>query len=147
MGSFVRDDTVFEVQHQRNARFRKGHALDEMVQIHREFGLFSGGYSLRQASQILNIAPKESAEKARVHAFLDRLRDYPSDRDGVNGHDRILQAYKENLESANPLPVHHTYHRSADDRRVLVTQGRPVIYEDQDYVVISLPTIPARGGS
>jgi hypothetical protein len=82
-----------------------------------------------------------------MYAFLDGLRGYPSDRDGVNGHDRILQAYKENLESATPLPVHHTYHRSADDRRVLVTQGRPVIYEDQDYVVISLPTIPARAGS
>jgi hypothetical protein len=140
MGNLVKDDTVFEIQHQRNSRFRKGQPLDEMVQIHREFGLFSGRYSLRQVSQILNIAPRDPAEKGRVNAFLDRLKDYSSDRDGLSGHDRILQAYRENLESPTPLSVYHAYHASTEDGRVLVSVGRPIVYEDQDYLVISLPT-------
>src|SRR5215831_15227865 len=142
MGGLVKDDTVFDIQHQRNSRFRKGQPLQEMVQIHREFGLFSGRYSLKQATQILNIVPHESDERARVYAFLDGLREYASDLDGVSGHDRILQAYRENLESKAPLPVYHAYHRSADDRRVLVSVSQPIVYEDQDYLVISLPTIP-----
>jgi hypothetical protein len=143
MGDFVKDDTVAEIQYQRNSRFRSGEPLQEMVEIHKEFGLFSGKYSLRQASQILNIVPRDPAERRRVSMFLDKLKEYASDIDGISGHDRILKAYRENLESDTPLPVYHTYHRYADDRRVSVTRGRPIVYEDQEYLVISLPTRPA----
>jgi len=143
MGSYVKDETVAEIQHQRNSRFRSGQPLQEMVQIHKEFGLFSGRYSLKQASQILNIVPSDFDERRRMYIFLDQLKDYDSDLDGVSGHDRIVKAYRENLESDTPLPVYHTYHRYADDRRVLVTRDRPIVYENQEYLVISLPTTPA----
>jgi hypothetical protein len=143
MGAYVKDETVAEMQHQRNRRFRSGQALQEIVQIHKEFGLFSGRYSLRQASQILNIVPSDLDERRRMYIFLDKLKDYASDLDGVSGHDRIVKAYRENLESDTPFPIHHTYHRYADDRRVLVTRGRPIVYESQEYLVISLPTSPA----
>ena len=61
----------------------------------------------------------------------------------MSGHDRIVKAYQENLESAAPLPVHTTTHRLADDRRILVTRGNPIIYETQEYLTISIPTKPA----
>jgi hypothetical protein len=143
MGDFVKDGTVADIQHQRNKRFRSGQPLQEMVQIHREFGLFSGKYSLRQATLILNIVPTDPDERSRVFIFLDKLKEYASDIDGMSGHDRILKAYRDNLESETPFPVHHAYHRYTDDRRVTVTRSRPIVYEDQEYLVISLPTRPA----
>lgn len=147
MGDYIKDDTVAEIQHQRNSRFRSGQPLQEMVQIHKEFGLYSGKYSLKQASQILNIVPGDFDERRRMFIFLDKLKDYASDLDGVNGHDRILKAYRENLESDAPLPVHHTYHRYADNKRVTVTRSRPIVYENLEYLVISLPTTPATKSS
>ena len=142
MGGFVKDSTVHEIQYQRNSRFRIGQPLREMVQIHKAFGLYSGKYSLAQASQILNIVPSDPQERSRVSAFLDKLKGYASDIDGMNGHDRILKAYRDNLESASPLPIHHAYHLYAKDKRVLVTRAKPIVYENQEYLVISLPTIP-----
>ena len=76
--------------------------------------------------------------------FLEALKNYVSDRDGVSGHDRIVQAYQENLESEMPLPVHTTTHKLADDRRILVDpESYPIIYEEHKYVMISIPTKPA----
>jgi hypothetical protein len=147
MGDFVKDDTVNEIQHQRNSRFRSGQPLQEMVQIHKEFGLFSGKYSLKQASMILNIVPSDLDERSRMFIFLDKLKEYASDIEGMSGHDRILKAYREDLESDTPLPVYHTYHRYADNRGVSVTRGRPIVYESQEYLVISLPTRPATKSS
>jgi len=118
-----------------------------MVQIHKEFGLFSGKYSLKQASMILNIVPSDLDERSRMFIFLDKLKEYASDIEGMSGHDRILKAYREDLESDTPLPVYHTYHRYADNRGVSVTRGRPIVYESQEYLVISLPTRPATKSS
>src|SRR5260370_26298634 len=102
MGGYVMDDTVHEIQHQRNSRFRSGYRLQEMVQIHKQFGLYTGKYSLRQASQILNIVPSDPGERRRVFIFLDKLKEYASDIAGMSGHYRILKAYRDNLESATP---------------------------------------------
>ncbi len=30
----------------------------------------------------------------------------------------------------------------ADDKRVLVSTGQPVVHENQDYLVVSIPTVP-----
>jgi hypothetical protein len=144
MGDFVKDNTVHEIQYQRNSRFRVGQPLQEMIQIQREFGLYSGKYSLAQASMILNIVPSDMDERRRMFMFLDKLKEYSSDMEGVSGHDRILKAYRDNLESDAPLPVHHTYHRYADNNGITVTRGRPIVYETQEYIIISLPTRPAR---
>ncbi len=63
--------------------------------------------------------------------------------EGVNGHDRIVKAYQENLEGGRPLPVFITDHRDAEDKRVKVSQTRPIVLEEQEYIVISIPTSPA----
>ena len=144
MGGFVKDVTAGDVFHEWNRRFRMDGPLQEMVAIQKEFGVFSEKYSLQQAFRILNIAPHDLSERRGWFTFLDYLKRYPSDQDGVTGHDRIVRVIKDNLESDAPVPVYIATHRSADNNRVTVTpSNRPIAYEDQQYLVISIPTMPA----
>ena len=111
--------------------------------IQKEFSVFSERYSLKQAFRILHIVPADFTERRFWFVFLEALKNYKSDQDGVNGHDRIREAHKGNLESPRPQPVYTTTHRLADDPRVKVSQGYPIIYETQEYLTISIPTKPA----
>lgn len=144
MGIVISDCTTADVLYQLNHRFSDAGPLQEMVVIQKEFGLFSEKYSLKQAFRTLHIVPAEFHDRRFWYLFLDELKNYVSDLDGVSGHDRIVKAYKDNLEGDEPLPVHTTTHRFADDKRVTVTCGQPVIYETQEYLIISIPTIPAK---
>jgi hypothetical protein len=143
VGEITRDDTVAEIQYQMNRRFAPGEPLREMVAIQKEFGIFSDRYSLRQAYRLLHIVPTDFRERERYYKYLDLLKSYPSDQEGVSGHDRIVRARQENLESDAALPMFVQTHRAADDNHVTVTVGRPIPHETQEYVVISIPTIPA----
>jgi hypothetical protein len=66
-----------------------------------------------------------------------------SDQEGVNGHDRIVCACQENLESEATLPTFIQTHLAAANNRVTVAVGRPFPHETQDHLVISIPTVPA----
>lgn len=143
MGAVITDTTTANVLYQLNHRFGNGAPLQEMVVIQKEFGVFADNRSLKSAFRVLHIVPEQFNDRRRWFLFLDALNNYKSDIDGMSGHDRIVKAYKDNLESAEPLPVHTTTHLLSDDERVLVTTGQPVIYETQEYLVISIPTIPA----
>jgi len=114
-----------------------------MVAIQKEFRIFSEQYSLKQAYRLLHIVPGDFRERERYYRYLDLLKRYPSDQDGVSGHDRIVRARQENLESDAPLPMFMQTHLAAADNRVTVTVGRPVPHETQEYMVISIPTVPA----
>jgi hypothetical protein len=144
MGGFVKDGTTGDVFHLWNSRLRNDGSLQEMVVIQKEFAVFSEKYSLKQALRILHIVPDDIAERRGWFTFLDYLKRYPSDQDGVTGHDRIVRALQENLEGDAPSPVYIATHRAADNDRVTVTGSqRPIVYEDQQYLVISIPTTPA----
>jgi hypothetical protein len=143
MGSITRDDTTAEIIYQVNSRFSPGEPLREMVAIQKEFQIYSDKYSLRQAARLMNVVPRDFKERQRWFLYLDHLKTYPSDQDGVNGHDRVVSARKKNLESDAPLPMFVKTHLAADDDRVTVSVGRPVPHEAQEYLVISVPTVPA----
>jgi hypothetical protein len=143
MGDITRDDTVREIQFQMNSRFAPGEPLREMVAIQKEFRIFSEQYSLKQAYRLLHIVPGDFRERERYYKYLDLLKRYPSDQEGVSGHDRIVRARQENLESEAPLPMFIQTHLAARDSRVTVAIGRPIPHETQEYVVISIPTVPA----
>ena len=143
MGGITRDDTVAEIQYQMNSRFAPGEPLREMVAIQKEIRIFSENYSLRQAYRLLHIVPHDFRERERWFKYLDLLKRFPSDQIGVNGHDRIVKARQENLESDVPLPMFIQTHLAADEHRVTVSRGRPIPHDMQDYVVISIPTVPA----
>jgi hypothetical protein len=143
MGMAISDTTTADVLSQLCKRFGPGDALREMVTIQKEFHIFSPNYSLKQAFRILHIVPADFKERRFWFKFLDDLKLYTSDQKDVNGHDRIRQAYQEQLESDSPLPIYMTTHSSTGNQPVLVTRGQPIIYETQEYVIISIPTRPA----
>jgi hypothetical protein len=132
MGLAITDITTADMLYQLNSRFALDDPLREMIAIQKDFGVFSDKYSLKQAFRVLHIVPADFRERRLWFLFLDGLKKYTSDRDGVSGHDRIRDAYCSNLESDKPLPVFMTTHRSSDDRRILVKRDRPIIYETQD---------------
>jgi hypothetical protein len=145
MGEFVkRQKTPNEVLHHMNSRFAPGEPLEEMIQIQKELQVFHSKNSLQQAYRLLNVGPLDHAERPGYYRYLERLKRVPSDQDGVNGHDRIVKARQENLESAAPLPMFNKTHRGSDDKRVTVTRGKPIPHEDQEYLIISTPTIPSK---
>src|SRR6266436_3702313 len=143
MGVYITDTSTADVLFQLNNRFAPGPPLEEMIIIQDEFRVFSEDYSLKQAFRVLHIVPADFTERRFWFAFLEALKNYVSDEDGVSGHDRIVNAYQENLESEHPVPVHTTTHKLSDDRRIRVTRGQPIIYEAQEYLIISIPTKPA----
>jgi hypothetical protein len=146
MGIAISDFSTADVLFQLNTRFGAGHPLREMVTIQKDFKVFSSEYSLKQAFRALHIGPADFQERRRWFVFLELLKKYASDQKDVNGHDRIRSAYQDNLESKTPLPVYTTTHLMSKDRRVKVTQGQPIIYETQSYLVISIPTLAKEKG-
>ncbi|MGJ4882358.1 MULTISPECIES: hypothetical protein [unclassified Bradyrhizobium] len=143
MGMMIKDSTTLDILVQLNRRF-EAEALPEMVELQREFGVFSLQHGLQQSFALLGIVPQDWTERRRWYRFLEHLRTYPSDLDGVNGHDRVIRAFKDDLESEKPLPVSIVCHSAADDPRVTVTQGRPVVFSLETHVIVSIPTTPGR---
>jgi hypothetical protein len=143
MGNIIPGSTASELLYQLNSRFAPGEPIREMVAIQTDFRIFSEKYSLRQAYRLLHIVPSDCKDRERWFKYLDHLKTYPSDQDGVSGHDRIIRARQENLESVSPLPMYVQTHLASDDDRVTVARGRPILHEMQDYLVISTPTMPA----
>ena len=146
MGIAISDFSTAAILFQLNTRFGPGQPLREVVAIQRDFKVFSSKYSLKQAFRVLHIVPADFPERRRWLVYLDLLKKYDSDRKGVSAHDRIRSAYQENLESKTPLPVYTTTHLLSKDRRVKVSQGQPIIYEEQSYLVISIPTLAKEKG-
>jgi hypothetical protein len=145
-GLVIRPQTPHEVLCQLNSRFAPGEALQEMVANHSQFRVFAHNNSLVQIYKLLNIGPADYDERARYHSFLEHLRRVPSDVAGMDGHDRIVKARRDNLESSSPLPMYTTTHSAADDPRVTVTQGQPLPHDSRTYIIISTPASPPRPG-
>jgi hypothetical protein len=139
---FVRE-AAFDVLYQLNLRFGPGEQLMEMVTIQKEFQVFSQNHSLQQSYRLLHIGPSNFKDREIFYKFLERLKKSPSDINGVNGHDRIVKARQEDLESSSPLPIHTKTHLAAADKRVTVTRGQPIPHENQEYIIISTPTMPS----
>ncbi|MGC2083766.1 MAG: hypothetical protein WA702_10505 [Bradyrhizobium sp.] len=143
MGGLLKDSTTLDILMQLNKRFEP-EALSEMVELQREFEVFSGRHSLQQSFKLLGIVPNDWAERRRWYRFLDHLKTYPSDVTDMTGHDRVIHAFKENLESEKPLSVSIVCHAATDDPRVIVSQGRAVVFSLDMHVIISIPTTPGR---
>lgn len=143
MGGLIKDSTTLDIIVQLNKRF-DAEALVEMAELQREFQVFSLEHSLQQSFALLGIVPHDWSERRRWYKFLDFLKTYPSDIADVNGHDRVIRAFKDNLESEQALPVSIICHAATEDPRVTVSRGRPVIFSLDTHVVVSIPTTPGR---
>ena len=143
MGMMVSDSATRDVIGKINERFEAGESIAEMAALQREFRIFSPEHGLHRSWQLLNIKASDPAERPRWQHWTDRyLRTLPSDLEGVNGHDRLVKAFQENLESANPLPMFYKHHLDKDDHRVLVTRGHAALHSTAEHIVISVPIIP-----
>jgi hypothetical protein len=144
MGALVSDSATRDVIGQINARFEAGEAIAEMAALQRQFGIFSADHSLHDSWALLNIKAGDPAQRPRWRSWTEEyLRGLPSDLEGVNGHDRLVRAFQENLESQTPLPMFYRHHLDRDDHRVLVSRGPGPLHSTADHVVMSIPIIPA----
>jgi hypothetical protein len=143
MGIAINDSTTLDILVQLNKRFEP-EGLTEMVALQKEFQVFSAKHSLQSSFALLGIVPVDWSERRRWYRFLELLKTYPSDLTGVSGHDRIVKAFKDDLEADEALPVSFICHKAEDDPRVFVSEGLPIIFSLDTYVVISIPTTPGR---
>lgn len=118
--------------------------IDEMAEIQKEFGIFKKGRPLHLSMRALNLLPTDNAVRQRWLTLIEKLAKHPSNRNGENGNEAIVNALLENFARATPLPVFFTSHdmqgKPVAESPVLITPGaRPVHYLEVDYLVISLP--------
>jgi hypothetical protein len=143
MGAMIKDSTTLEILVQLNKRFDT-ESLPEMIELQREFDVFSSKHSLQHSFALLGIVPAEWSERRRWYKFLDYLRNYPSDLPDVDGHDRVVKAFRDGLETEKPIPISIKCHSAAEDPRVTVSKGRPVIFTLETHLIVSIPTTPGR---
>jgi len=143
MGMAINDSTTLDILVQLNKRFEPD-GLHEMVALQKEFQIFSAKHSLQSSFALLGIVPLAWSERRRWYHFLGQLKTYPSDLANVSGHDRIIKAFKDDLGAKEPLPVSFRCHNAADDPKVTVSKGLPIIFSLDTYVIVSIPTTPGR---
>jgi hypothetical protein len=144
MGAMIKDNTTLDILVQLNRRFEAPDAISEMVALQKEFVVFSTKHHLRESFALLGIVPADWGERRRWYRFLELLKSYGSDLPGVNGHDRVIKAFVDDLESEHPIPVSIRCHSAANDPRVTVSRGQPVVFSLDEYVMVSIPTTPGR---
>ena len=144
MGRMVSDSATRDVIAQINARFEAGEAIQEMAALQKEFKIFSPKHSLYDSWLVLNIKAEDPRERARWKKWAEvyMKEQVPSDLKGVSGHDRLVRAYQENLESSHPLPMFYTHHLAKDDPRVLVSTGIGPLFCVAEHIITSIPIKP-----
>jgi hypothetical protein len=142
MGNGLHHYSTHELIAQKNKRFAAGDAIQEMVELQKEFKIFSKDHELYASFTLLNIRPSDSTQVSVWKNWLNYIKTYPSDRGSVNGHDRWVLAFQENLEDPKPLPMFITVHSRVDDPNVKVYTGKPIIFVPDQHIVVSIPAIP-----
>jgi hypothetical protein len=147
MGAMVGDSATRDVIAQINARFEAGEAIREMVALQKEFKIFSPKHSLYDSWLLLNIKAADPKERRNWQKWAEvyMKKRVPSDLKGVNGHDRLVRAYQENLESSRPLPMFYKHHLAKDDPRVLVSREKGPLFSVVDHIITSVPIKPVAG--
>jgi hypothetical protein len=146
MGKLVGDSATGDVIAQINARFEAGDAIQEMVALQKEFKIFSPHHSLYDSWLALGIKASDPSERGRWKKWAENyMKKVPSDLEGFNGHDRLVRAYQENLESSRPLPMFYKQHLAKEDPRVLVSTGMGPLYSVVKHVITSIPIKPIAG--
>ncbi|WP_083742317.1 hypothetical protein [Bradyrhizobium mercantei] len=145
MGAFIKDETTRDVLDLLNKRFGPD-GIKEMVELQKEFDIFSADHPLEQSFKLIGIEPSDRAERQRWYAFLGKLKKYPSDMANVNGYDRVIQAFRQALTQGSALPVHVGVHTMKGNPQVTFSSegSSPLIYSTQSFRVLSIPTKPSK---
>lgn len=149
MGMAIEDDTTLDVLGRLNRRFGPS-VIRDMVQLQKEFDIFSLDHPLEDSFRLLGIEPRDRIERDRWYRFLGKLHGYKSDVPELNGYQRVITAFKQSLQPPAParpvLPLYVTVHEMKDDPRVTFSfkGGVPLIFSVQSYRILSIPTKPGR---
>jgi len=124
--------------------------IDELKSLQQCFDIFSDKHSLVESFAVLGLGGFwNPALKNKLYGYLEHLA---RERFAIDGSDTgeagdrgIVTALRKNLELDVPYPVYFTSHKLDDDPRVLATHGKPIIYMEDEYLIISLPMTPWPG--
>jgi hypothetical protein len=139
MGKLVQDVVVPVIQAELNRRFGPGEPIAEMIALHREFAIFSGGRTLVGIATLLNLVQEDANDRRGWLKFLNNLRRAGSDVDGQSGHDRVISAIKGNLEGKGTKPIFFTFHPLSVNKGVTVTTDAAFSFSSRKYLIISAP--------
>lgn len=120
--------------------------IAEIAALQKEFEIFRRRRPFLDSAALLGLTgPASGPAKDRWLEYLSRLPKMDSDKAGVSGDQRIVEALVENFRRDGPLPC---FMRAYDGRTrepglVLVTEEQPVFYlESVTFLTISLPMRP-----
>ena len=109
--------------------------IEEMAQLQEHFRIFRNDRPFSESAAVLGLGGLYSARaKNRWFTLLRHLPD--------NGDQQIADALVANLNKKPPLPCYMRAHDAKSDSRVIITEGRPLFYLEQDYLIFSLPMAP-----
>ena len=157
MGAFMKEDDIYigsllELFNLRFGDAQKGEefsgGVTEMVAIQHEFHVFQTDRTFALSAELLGLGGHNNNRvKNRWFDLLRSLPGWRSDKPGVNGDQRIVQALIANLEGRNPLPCYMKAHDARDKKGygpivVVHEKDTPIFYIDRTYLTISLPMMP-----
>ena len=56
----------------------------------------------------------------------------------------MIKAFRDGLATEKPIPISIKCHSAAEDPKVTVAKGRPVIFTIETHLIVSIPTTPGR---
>jgi len=168
MGPFIRQDdhlisSLLDLANLRFARcvteaaspplqlpLKNGDGIDELKSLQQAFHIFSDHHSLADSFAVLGLGGFWNPQlKNKFYGYLESLARVRFARDGSDtaeaGDRGIVTALQENFELDPPFPVYFTTHKSDKDPHVLAYHGKPLVYMEDEYLVISLPMTPWLG--
>ena len=113
--------------------------IEEMAQLQSHFNIFRTDLPFSKSAAVLGLGGLYNARaKNRWYTLLEKLPD--------NGDQQIADALVDNFKKKPPLPCYMCSHHASpkSENRVIITQGQPLFYLEQDYLIISLPMAPRR---
>jgi hypothetical protein len=109
--------------------------IEEMAALQAQFQIFRADRPFSESAAVLGLGGFHSARaKNRWFTLLKNLPE--------NGDQKIADALVENFGKKPLLPCYMRAHHSNSDGRVTITEGRPLFYLEQDYLIFSLPMKP-----
>ena len=111
--------------------------IEEMAKLQEYFQIFRTDRPFSDSAAVLGLGGLYNARaKNRWFTLLNHLPD--------NGDQQIADALVTNFNRKPPLPCYMRAHHASpkSENRVIIMEGRPLFYLDQDYLIVSLPMAP-----
>jgi hypothetical protein len=124
--------------------------IDELKSLQDEFDIFSDDHSLTDSFAVIGLGGFwNPALKNKFYGYLESLADVRFAMNGAetgeSGDRGIVNALRKNFGLDIPYPVYFTTHKIGGNPSVLASYGKPLVYMEDEYLIISLPMTPWLG--